>query len=100
RRLGVPVDDLGSFTGKGAKLHARLAGDAAALRDLQVQTGAADPQADQYAGQTLARLDHLTSAGRAAWRVPAGPRRAADRSVHRGLDRIEEGLLSRYGVRR
>jgi hypothetical protein len=100
RRLGVPVDDIGSFTGKGAKLHARLAGDAAALRDLQVQTGAADPQADQYAEQTLARLDQLSSAVRAAERMPAGRRRSAHRSVHRELDRIEEELLSRFGVRR
>ncbi|WP_372495377.1 DUF6474 family protein [Saccharopolyspora soli] len=101
RRLGVPVDQLGSFTGKGAALHARIAGDANALRDLRAQSadGAeAKLAAEQYAERTAARLEQLTSAVRAAERMPAQRRKSAHRAVNAELGRIEGELLTRLGI--
>lgn len=102
RRLGVPVDDLGRFTGRGAALHARIAGDAEALRDLRTRTGGRSAAeislVEKFADQAESRLGQLTSAVRAAEHMPAPRRRAAHRAVTGELDRIEADLLQRLGV--
>ncbi|WP_343231413.1 DUF6474 family protein [Saccharopolyspora ipomoeae] len=99
RRLGVGVDELGRFTGRGAALHARIAGDAHALRDLREQsTGEERGAAETYAAQADARLAQLTSAVRAAERMPAPRRKSAHRAVNQELTRIENELLTRFGV--
>lgn len=102
RRLGVSADDLGRFSGKGAALHARIAGDAEALRDLHARSADRDDEEglaiEQFAGRAQARLVELTSAVRAAERMPAGRRRAAHRAVTDELGRIEDDLLHRFGV--
>ncbi|CAL99439.1 hypothetical protein A8924_0471 [Saccharopolyspora erythraea NRRL 2338] len=102
RRLGVPVDDLGRFTGKGAALHARIAGDRDALRDIRTQTvGRSEEEVfavDQYAEETDGRLGQLASAVRAAERMPAQRRRAAHRAIDGELKRLEGHLLRRLGV--
>lgn len=102
RKLGVPVDDLGSYTGKGAKLHARIAGDAEALRELRERqagrTDSASVAVEQFTEAAEARLIQLTSAVRAAERMPASRRRAAHHAVNGELSRIENDLLNRLGV--
>ncbi|WP_249124363.1 DUF6474 family protein [Saccharopolyspora erythraea] len=102
RRLGVPVDDLGRFTGKGASLHARIAGDRDVLRDMRTQTvGRSEDEVfavDQYAEETDGRLGQLASAVRAAERMPAQRRRAAHRAIDGELKRLEGHLLRRLGV--
>lgn len=99
RKLGVPVDDLGKFTGHGASLHARIAGDSVALRDLREQsTGEERGHARTYADQAEARLAQLTSAVRAAERMPSPRRKSAHRAVDQELSRIESELLTRFGV--
>lgn len=99
RKLGVQVDDLGKFTGHGASLHARIAGDSVALRDLREQsTGEERGHARTYADQAEARLAQLTSAVRAAERMPSPRRRSAHRAVDQELSRIESELLTRFGV--
>ncbi len=99
RKLGVPVDDLGKFTGHGASLHARIAGDSVALRDLREQsTGEERGHARTYADQAEARLAQLTSAVRAAERMPSPRRKSAHRAVDQELSRIEDELLTRFGV--
>jgi hypothetical protein len=99
RKLGVPADDLGKFTGHGASLHARIAGDSVALRDLREQsTGEERGHARTYADQAEARLAQLTSAVRAAERMPSPRRRSAHRAVDQELSRIESELLTRFGV--
>ncbi|MFR9728060.1 DUF6474 family protein [Saccharopolyspora sp. MS10] len=99
RRLGVAVDDLGRFTGRGAALHARIAGDAEALRELRTRTsgrGAVEVSVlEKFAEQSEQRLAQLGSVVRAAERMPTPRRRAAHRSVAGELDRIEEDLLRR-----
>ncbi|KAA5836409.1 hypothetical protein F1721_07575 [Saccharopolyspora hirsuta] len=100
RRLGVPVDDLGTYTGHGAALHARIAGDSDALRALREQAGDEEARlaAEQYAERTGARLMQLTTAVRAAERMPAQRRRSAHRAVDAELGQIEDDLLTRFGV--
>ncbi|MER7010514.1 DUF6474 family protein [Saccharopolyspora sp. NPDC000359] len=100
RRLGVPVDDLGTFTGHGAALHARIAGDTEALRALREQAGDQEARlvAEQYAERTGARLMQLTTAVRAAERMPTQRRRSTHRAVNAELNQIEGDLLSRFGI--
>ncbi len=97
RRLGVPVDELARFSGRGGGLHARLAGAATALTDLR---GRPEASADDttFADTTEIRLRQLTSAVRAAERMPSARRRAAHKAVAAELDQIEESLLHRLGV--
>jgi hypothetical protein len=94
--LGVPVDDLAGFTGKGAALHARIAGDADALRDLHAS---GDQETANFASAARDRLRELTSAVHAAERMPAARRRRVHRSVAGELDRLEDDLLRRLRVR-
>ncbi|WP_433870770.1 DUF6474 family protein [Saccharopolyspora sp. CA-218241] len=102
RRMGISADQLGSYSGRGAGLHARIDGDAQALAALRTQSagrGTEEQQSvDQFAERTNARLTQLISAVRAAERVPAGRRRATHRSVHRELNRIEKELMTRFGL--
>ncbi|MGW1680434.1 DUF6474 family protein [Saccharopolyspora sp. NPDC002376] len=100
RRLGVPVDDLGAYTGHGAALHARIAGDSDALRALREQAGDEEARlaAEQYAERTGARLTQLTTAVRAAERMPTQRRRSAHRAVDAELGQIEDDLLTHFGV--
>ncbi|GAB2740099.1 DUF6474 family protein [Salinifilum aidingensis] len=102
RHLGVAVEDVGHYTGHGAALHARIAGDHRALTDLRQQaarSGAEEKAAtEQFAERTDARLEQLTGAVRAAERLPAARRRSAHRAVTEDLARIEDELLGKFGV--
>lgn len=100
RKLGVPVEELGRYTGRGAALHARIAGDTKALRELRDQAPDTESElvAERYAEQTARRLDQLTSAVRAAERMPAQRRRSTHRAVDNDLSRIESDLLDKFGV--
>ncbi|WP_246195867.1 DUF6474 family protein [Halopolyspora algeriensis] len=103
RRLGVPVGDLARFSGRGAALHARIAGDADALQDLRTRTdghGDGDSTTSQvnverFTDNAEKRLGQLTSAVRAAERMPSSRRRAAHRSVAGELSRIEDDIMRR-----
>ena len=91
-RLGVPVDELTRYSGRGARLHARVAGFAEALDQLrETERG--------YVEATEKRLGQLLAAVRAAERMPAPRRRAAHRAVATDLDALEADLLRRLGVR-
>lgn len=98
RRMGVPVEDLPKFSGRGASLHARIARDVEELRDLRSRTADADSTAGRFAVSAENRLAHLASAVRAAERMPTARRRATHRSVERDLNRIEDDLLAQLGV--
>lgn len=102
RRLGVAVDQISSFTGHGAALHARIAGDADALRELRglrADENQPQPEVEQYADRSTGRLAQLSTAVRAAERMPAARRRATHRGVRRELATLEHELLERFGVR-
>ncbi|WP_143218798.1 DUF6474 family protein [Actinokineospora bangkokensis] len=97
RKLGVAVDDLGRFSGRGGALHARIAGVATGLGEVRGKPGAA---ADDlaFADGAETTLRQLAAAVRAAERMPTTRRKAAHRAVSGELDRIEEQLLKTLGV--
>ena len=97
RRLGVGVDELPQFSGRGGGLHARLAGAAIALTELRTKPGASSAEVS-WAEATDLKLRQLTAAVRAAERMPGTRRRAAHKAVAAELDQIEESVLHRLGV--
>jgi hypothetical protein len=94
RRLGIPVAELPSFSGRGGALHARIAGIATALDDVRD-----NPDGKEFVTATEHRLRQLTAAVRAAERMPTGRRRAAHQAVAAELDRLERDILDRLDVR-
>jgi hypothetical protein len=96
-RLGVPVEELARFSGRGGALHARIAGAAEAIVDLRDRDDAsADDRA--FADRSETVLRQLTAAVRAAERMPTARRKAAHRAASKELDQLEERLLQRLGV--
>jgi hypothetical protein len=93
-RLGIAIEELARYSGRGGGLHARIAGAAASLADLGQQ---ADPDGS-FGTVTETRLRQLTAVVRAAERMPSARRRAAHRAVAADLDRIEGEILRRLGV--
>jgi hypothetical protein len=90
-KLGVPVDDLAKFTGRGGSLHARIAGLTNELNEL----GDGDRT---FADESQATLVQLTSAVRAAERMPAARRKAVHKAVAAELDQLEQRLLHKLGI--
>lgn len=97
RKLGVSVDKLGEYTGRGAALHARIAGVADGCRDLQKSEKAS--KADQeFVKDSLSTLEQLSASVRAAERMPAARRKSVHRAVAGELERLEGQLLHRLGI--
>jgi len=97
RRLGIGIDELPTYSGRGGGLHARLAGAAAALTELRNKPGATAGDAS-WADATETKVRQLTAAVRASERMPGPRHRAAHKAVAAELDQIEEGVLHRLGV--
>nr|WP_276329013.1 DUF6474 family protein [Crossiella equi] len=95
RKLGVPVEHLHNFSGRGGALHARIAGIANALAELRVH---ADEEITEFVKTSEQRLVELAAVLRAAERMPSQRRRSAHRSVATELDRVEAQLLNHLGV--
>ncbi|MBN9109853.1 MAG: hypothetical protein J0I34_13845 [Pseudonocardia sp.] len=100
RRLGVPADQLGAYTGRGGALHARISRIAEALPELTVEGDARTTEPGRrFAADTEPRLADLSVAVRAAEQMPTTRRRTAFRAVAGELDRLENELLGHLGVR-
>ncbi|TNC27342.1 DUF6474 family protein [Amycolatopsis alkalitolerans] len=97
RRLGVPVERLPEFTGRGAGLLARIAGVSEAVADLRKSERASEDD-QKFAADAQATLEQLTAAVRAAERMPAARRKAAHQAVTTELERLETQILKRLGV--
>lgn len=97
RRLGVDVEHLARYSGRGGALHARIVGADESLAELESRPDATDADRE-FAAHSRATLDKLAAAVRAAERMPTARRKAAHRSVAAELDPVERGLLSRLGV--
>ncbi|WP_342665121.1 DUF6474 family protein [Thermocrispum agreste] len=95
RRLGISVDDLAEYRGRGAALHARIAGITEGLRELRAS---GDQEKVAFADQTEATLHQLSAAVRAAERMPSARRKYAHRAVADELDGLEARLLRHLGV--
>lgn len=97
RRLGVPVDEIATYSGRGGALHARITGAARAIAELRDRAGATGEDR-KFAETSETTLEQLAAVVRAAERMPPARRRAAHRAASRELDELEQRLLARLGL--
>ncbi|RUP07203.1 MAG: hypothetical protein EKK34_00960 [Mycobacterium sp.] len=96
-QLGIPLAQIGQFSGHGARLSARVAGAEQSLRSVQ-EKKPKDPETKQFVGAISERLADLSAAITAAENMPTQRRRAAHAAISSQLDGIEGDLLARLGV--
>lgn len=96
-RLGVPLSQLGQFSGHGARLSARISGAEQTLR-LVTEKNPKDPETKQFVTALNQRLGDLAAAVTAAEHMPGSSRRTAHAAIAGQLDGVEADLLARMGV--
>jgi multidrug efflux pump subunit AcrA (membrane-fusion protein) len=96
-RLGVPLSELGHFSGHGARLSARIAGAEQSVR-LVLDKKPKDAETKQFGAAVTAKLTDLSAAVAAAENMPASRRRAAHAAISDQLDGIDADLLARLGL--
>ncbi|WP_245574178.1 DUF6474 family protein [Amycolatopsis nigrescens] len=97
RRLGIGVDQLAEYTGRGGGLLARIAGLSDGLSDLSKSERATDDDR-KFAERGRGSLEQLAATTRASERMPSARRKSAHRAVGAELDLLESQLLHRLGV--
>jgi hypothetical protein len=96
-QLGVPLAQIGQFSGHGARLSARVAGAEQSLRAVQ-EKRPKDAETRQFAAAISERLTDLSAAIPAAENMPAARRRAAHAAISKQLNEIDADLLARFGL--
>ncbi|BBY03348.1 DUF6474 family protein [Mycobacterium seoulense] len=96
-RLGIPLAQIGQFSGHGAQLSARIAGAEKSLRAVQDKKPK-DAETKQFVSAITERLADLSAAVTAAENMPAARRRAAHAAIAAQLDGIEADLMARLGL--
>jgi hypothetical protein len=96
-QLGVPLAQIGQFSGHGAQLSARIAGAEKSLRMVQ-ERKAKDPETRQFVTAITERLTDLAAAVTAAENMPSARRRSAHAAISSQLDGIEADLMARLGL--
>ncbi len=96
-QLGVPLAQIGRFSGSGGRLSARIAGAEQSLRSVQ-QNKPKDPETAQFVTAISERLADLAAAVTAAENMPAARRRGAHAAITRQLDEIDADLMARLGL--
>jgi hypothetical protein len=96
-RLGVPLAQIGQFSGHGARLSARIAGAEQSLRVVQ-EKKPKDAETKQFVTAITERLSDLSAAVTAAEHMPAGRRRTAHAAISLQLDGIDADLIARLGL--
>ncbi|CAM3406933.1 hypothetical protein BST27_28965 [Mycobacterium intermedium] len=96
-RLGIPLAQLGRFSGHGARLSARIAGAEQSLRVVE-QKKPKDPETRQFVSAISERLSDLSAAVTAAENMPSARRREAHNAISAQLDGIEADLFARLGL--
>jgi hypothetical protein len=96
-RLGVPLSQVGQFSGHGGQLSARIAGAERSLRAV-AEKKPKDAETKQFVGAMTERLTDLAAAVTAAESMPATRRRAAHTAITEQLDGIDADLMARLGV--
>ena len=96
-RLGVPLSQLGQFSGYGAQLSARIAGAEQTLQQV-AEKKPKDAETKQFVAAMTDRLTDLSAAVTAAENMPTASRRTAHNSVSQQLDDIDADLMARLGV--
>jgi hypothetical protein len=95
--LGIPLAQIGQFSGQGAELSARIAGSEKSLRMVQDKKPK-DTETKQFVSAITERLGDLSVAVTAAENMPATRRRAAHSAILQQLDGIEADLMARLGL--
>ena len=96
-QLGVPLAQIGQFSGHGARLSARIAGSEQSLRTVQDKKPR-DAETQQFVSAISERLTDLSAAVTAAENMPTARRRAAHSAISSQLDGVEADLMARLGV--
>jgi len=96
-RLGVPLTQLGQFSGQGGRLSARIAGAERSLRVI-TERKPKDAESKQFVAAMTDRLGDLSAAVTAAENMPGPGRRSAQLAIGDQLDAIEADLMARLGV--
>lgn len=96
-QLGIPLAQIGQFSGQGAQLSARIAGAEKSLRQVQDRKPK-DAETRQFVSAIAERLSDLAAAVTAAENMPAARRRAAHSAISSQLDGIEADLMARLGL--
>lgn len=96
-QLGIPLAQIGQFSGHGAQLSARIAGAEKSLRAVQDKKPK-DAETKQFVAAISERLADLSAAVTAAENMPAARRRAAHSAISSQLDGIEADLMARLGL--
>lgn len=96
-RLGIPLAQIGQFSGPGAQLSARIAGAEKSLRTVQDKKPK-DAETKAFVAAITERLADLSAAVTAAENLPAGRRRAAHAAISSQLEGIEADLMARLGL--
>ncbi|CAN3131465.1 DUF6474 family protein [Mycobacterium sp. smrl_JER01] len=96
-KLGVPLSQLGQFSGHGAALSARIAGAEHSLR-LLTEKKPKDAETKQFVNAITERLSDLSAAVAAAENMPSARRRAAHAAIAEQLDGVDADLMARLGV--
>lgn len=96
-RLGVPLSQLGQFSGHGAALSARIAGAEQTLQQVAAKKPK-DAETRQFVAAVTDRLTDLSAAVTAAENMPAERRRPAHDAISAQLDGIDADLLARLGL--
>ena len=96
-RLGVPLSQIGRFSGHGAKLSARIAGAEQSLRTV-AEKKPQDAETKQFAAAMTERLNDLSAAVTAAEHMPTSRRRTAHATIAHQLDGIDADLMARLGL--
>jgi hypothetical protein len=96
-RLGVPLSQIGQFSGHGAQLSARIAGAEQTLRRV-AEKKPKDAETKQFVAAITERLSDLSAAVTAAENMPVSQRRPAHASIGEQLDGIDADLLARLGL--
>jgi hypothetical protein len=96
-RLGVPLSQLGQFSGNGGQLSARIAGAENSLR-LVAEKKPKDAETKQFVAAMTERLNALSAAVTAAENMPGPRRRDAHAAIEEQLDGVDADLMARLGV--
>ena len=96
-QLGIPLAQIGQFSGQGAQLSARMAGSEKSLR-MVLEKKPKDAETKQFVAAITERLADLSAAITAAEKMPTARRRAAHGAISSQLDGIEADLMARLGL--
>ncbi|MGA8331509.1 MAG: DUF6474 family protein [Mycobacterium sp.] len=96
-QLGVPLAQIGQFSGHGGRLSARVAGAEQSLRVVH-ESKPKDAETKQFVVAISARLTELSAAITAAENMPTARRRGAHAAISRQLDEIDADLMARLGL--